>query len=58
MRAWRLALTVAACGAAPAYAQQIEPFGSHASFSDMFHSVAAPGDHVLAMKTTFWISAR
>src|SRR6266513_4708389 len=25
MRAWRLALIVAACGAAPAYAQQVEP---------------------------------
>jgi hypothetical protein len=36
----------------------VDPAGSHASFSDMFHSVAAPGDHVLAMKTTFWISAR
>jgi hypothetical protein len=37
---------------------EFDPTGTRASLSDMFHSVAAPGDHVLAMKTTFWISAR
>ena len=36
----------------------VDPTGGRASLSDMFHSVAAPGDHVLAMKTTFWISGR
>jgi hypothetical protein len=36
----------------------VDPAGGRASLSDMFHSVAAPGDHVLAMKTTFWISSR
>ena len=37
---------------------EIDPTGGRASLSDMFHSVGAPGDHVLAMKTTFWMSAR
>jgi hypothetical protein len=36
----------------------LDPVATRASLSDMFHSVGAPGDHVLAMKTTFWISAR
>jgi len=34
------------------------PVATRASLSDMFHSVGAPGDHVLAMKTTFWLSGR
>jgi hypothetical protein len=37
---------------------EVDPAGGRASLGDMFHSVAAPGDHVLAMKTTFWISGR
>ena len=35
-----------------------DPVATRASLSDMFHSVGAPGDHVLAMKTTFWLSGR
>jgi hypothetical protein len=31
---------------------------TRASVADMFDSIAAPGDHVLAVKTTFWISGR
>jgi hypothetical protein len=37
-----------------AYAAQ----GLSGDARSLFHSVGAPGDHVLAMKTTFWISAR
>jgi hypothetical protein len=33
-----------------------EPVGTRASIGDMFNSIAAPGDHVLAVKTTFWMS--
>jgi hypothetical protein len=32
--------------------------GSRATLGDMFHSISVPGDHVLAVKTTFWISGR
>ena len=32
--------------------------GSRATLGDMFHSIGVPGDHVLAVKTTFWISGR
>jgi hypothetical protein len=34
------------------------PIGTRASIGDMFDSITAPGDHVLAVKTTFWISPR
>jgi hypothetical protein len=34
------------------------PIGTRASLGDMFDSITAPGDHVLAVKTTFWISPR
>ena len=34
------------------------PKGTRASIGDMFDSITAPGDHVLAVKTTFWISPR
>jgi len=34
------------------------PVGTRASIGDMFDSITAPGDHVLAVKTTFWISPR
>ena len=37
---------------------EFDTLRTRATLDDMFHSVAAPGDHVLAMKTTFWISAR
>jgi uncharacterized protein DUF5916 len=33
-----------------------EPVGTRASLGDMLNSIAAPGDHVLAVKTTFWLS--
>jgi hypothetical protein len=33
-----------------------DPVGTRASLGDMFNSVTAPGDHVLALKTTLWIS--
>lgn len=32
------------------------PIGTRASLSDMLNSITAPGDHVLAVKTTFWLS--
>jgi hypothetical protein len=32
-----------------------QPLGT-ASVSDMFSSLSAPGDHVFAVKTTFWIA--
>jgi len=35
---------------------ETDPVGTRASIGDMFNSIAAPGDHVLAVKTTFWIS--
>jgi hypothetical protein len=34
------------------------PIGTRASIGDMFDSITAPGDHVVAVKTTFWISPR
>jgi hypothetical protein len=34
----------------------LDPVGTRASVSDMFHSIGAPGDHVLAVKTTLWLS--
>ena len=37
---------------------QTEPIGTRASIGDMFNSITAPGDHVLAVKTTFWIAPR
>ena len=33
-----------------------DPVDARASLGDMFNSVTAPGDHVLAVKTTLWIS--
>ena len=33
-----------------------DPVGARASLGDMFNSITAPGDHILALKTTFWIS--
>ena len=33
-------------------------FGARASIGDIFDSITAPGDHVLAVKTTLWISPR
>jgi hypothetical protein len=33
-----------------------EPIGTRASFGDMLNSITAPSDHVLAVKTTFWLS--
>jgi hypothetical protein len=33
-----------------------EPIGTRASVGDMLNSITAPGDHVLAVKTTFWVS--
>ncbi len=35
-----------------------EPIGTRASLGDMLNSITAPGDHVLAVKTTFWLSLR
>lgn len=35
-----------------------DPIGTRVSIGDMFNSITAPGDHVLAVKTTFWISGR
>ena len=35
-----------------------EPIGTRASIGDMFNSITAPGDHVFAVKTTFWLSGR
>ena len=35
-----------------------EPIGTRASIGDMLNSIRAPGDHVLAVKTTFWLSIR
>jgi hypothetical protein len=35
-----------------------EPIGTRASLGDMLNSITAPGDHVLAVKTTFWLSGR
>jgi hypothetical protein len=37
---------------------ETDPVGTRASICDMFNSITAPGDHVLAVKTTFWISPR
>jgi hypothetical protein len=33
-----------------------DPVGTRTSLGDMFNSITAPGDHVVALKTTFWIS--
>lgn len=33
-----------------------EPIGTRAGIGDMLNSITAPGDHVLAVKTTFWLS--
>jgi hypothetical protein len=41
-----------AAGAITIDGRLAEPLG------DMFHSIGVPGDHVLAVKTTFWISGR
>jgi hypothetical protein len=35
-----------------------DPIGTRVSVGDMFNSITAPGDHVIAVKTTFWISGR
>ena len=32
------------------------PTGDHVGFGDLFGSLSAPGDNILAVKTTFWIS--
>jgi len=37
---------------------ETDPVGTRASIGDMFNSIRAPGDHVLAVKTTFWLSPR
>ena len=34
----------------------LDPVGTRASVSDMFHSIGASGDHVLAVKATLWLS--
>jgi hypothetical protein len=37
---------------------ETEPIGTRAGIGDMLNSITAPGDHVLAVKTTFWLSVR
>ena len=32
------------------------PTGEHVGFGDLFGSLRAPGDNILAIKTTFWFS--
>jgi hypothetical protein len=33
-----------------------EPYGDHVSAGDLFGSLSAPGDNILALKTTWWVS--